>query len=157
MKSAGQHADVRVLVAEDHARTREALRTLLERKHFNVTAVANGDEALEILTGENPPSIALVDWMLPGATGVEICRAVRSQKSSQYVYLIVITGRDGEEDITEALAAGADDFIRKPCGVAELLARVRNGKRTVDLERSLAARIVELEEALKKAREGGGS
>jgi DNA-binding response OmpR family regulator len=152
MSTIQQGVDTRVLIAEDHTRTREALSTLLERKHFAVTAVDNGSDAIEILTSPGAPSIGLIDWMLPGASGLEICRAVRARTLGHYVYLIVITGRDGEEDITEALAAGADDFIRKPCGVVELLARVRNGQRRNQLERTLLERITELERALERSR-----
>lgn len=139
-------APTRILIADDHRPTREGLRALLERKSYEVATAATGDEALEVLTSFDPPQIALVDWEMPGATGLEVCRAVRNLHAGTYVYLIVITARDGEEDIAEAMAVGADDFIHKPCGVAELLARVRNGQRTIELQRNLASRITELEE-----------
>ena len=86
-------------------------------------------------------------------TGIEICRAVRSNPAGRYRYLIVITAREGEEDIAEAMAAGADDFVRKPFGVPEVIARIRNGQRMLKLERSLAARITELEHALETGRQ----
>lgn len=143
---------MRVLVAEDHAPTREALRVLLERKGYQVTGVGNGDDAITTLTGWNGPSIALIDWMLPGASGLDVCRAVRMQDTGRYVYAIVITARDGEEDVAQALATGADDFLRKPCGASELVARVRTGQRIVELERNLAGRITELEEAIDSVR-----
>ncbi len=150
------HADapnsMRVLVAEDHSPTREALRVLLERKGYQVTGVGNGDDAITTLTGWDGPSIALIDWMLPGASGLDVCRAVRTQDTGRYVYVIVITARDGEEDVAQALATGADDFLRKPCGASELVARVRTGQRIVELERNLAGRITELEEALDSVR-----
>ena len=146
-------AITRVLIADDHKPTREGLRALLERKAFEVTPAATGDEALEVLTAFDPPRIALIDWEMPGATGIEVCRAVRERNEERYVYLIVITGRNGEEDIAEAMAAGADDFIHKPCGVAELLARVRNGQRTIALQQNLAGRITELEEAAVRMRQ----
>ena len=142
----------RILIAEDHKVTREALRTLLENRAFSVTTAASGDEALELLTSFDPPRIALLDWEMPGASGLEVCRAVRSLNAESYIYLIVITARTGEEDIAKALAAGADDFIRKPCGVSELLARVRNGQRTIALQRNLAGRITELEESAERLR-----
>jgi phosphoserine phosphatase RsbU/P len=142
------NAATRVLIAEDHRPTREALKTLLEQKGYAVTAVGNGADAIEALTELDGPSIAVVDWMMPEATGLEVCRAVR--ESARYVYVIVVTARDGEEDVAKALAAGADDFIRKPCGPSELVARVRNGQRTISLERSLAARVGELEEMVER-------
>lgn len=142
-----------ILIADDHQPTREALRTLLELKGFAVTTASSGDEALEILTSMDPPRIAIVDWEMPGATGVEVCRAIRGLNGERYIYLIVITAREGEENIAEAMAAGADDFIHKPCGVAELLARVRNGQRTDALQRNLAERITELEESAERVRQ----
>ena len=143
----------RILIAEDHARTREALRSLLEMKAFDVTTVATGDKAREVLTSFDAPCIAIVDWEMPGASGLEVCRAVRALNSDRYIYLIVITAHDGEENIVQAMAAGADDFIPKPCGVSELLARVRNGERTIALQRNLASRITELQESAERMRQ----
>ena len=135
----------RVLLAEDHRPTREALRTLMEQKGFQVTAVSNGSDAIESLVSPDGPSIGIIDWMMPDASGLEVCRAVRAALPTRYVYLIMVTARDREEDVAEALAVGADDFIRKPCGPAELIARVRSGQRTIGLERTLAGRVAELE------------
>lgn len=143
-------SEIQVVIAEDHRRTREALATILERKAFRVTAVSNGDEALEVLGQIDTPCIALLDWMLPGTTGLEVCREIRSRENTRHIYIIMITAREEEEAIAEALGAGADDFIRKPCGVAELIARVRSGQRTVQLESNLAHRIHELELALER-------
>ena len=143
----------RILIADDHKVTREALRTLLENRAFTVTTAATGDEALEVLTGFDPPQLAIMDWEMPGATGLEVCRTVRRLNADSYIYLIVVTARNGEEDIAKAMAAGADDFIRKPCGMSELLARVRNGQRTLALQRNLAGRIAELEEGAERMRQ----
>jgi CheY-like chemotaxis protein len=142
-----------LLIAEDHEAARTALQNLLEWKGFSVTAVADGKRALKVLTSDNAPSIALLDWEMPGMTGPDICRAVRSHPAGHYVYLIVITAREGEEGVAEAMAAGADDFVRKPFGVPEVVARIRNGQRMLKLERSLAARITELEHALETGRQ----
>lgn len=146
-------SDVHVVIAEDHKRTREALSTILESKAFHVTSVATGTDAIDLLTTSEQQCLALIDWNLPGATGIEICRAIRKARPPHQVYIIVITAREEEEAIAEALGAGADDFIRKPCGVSELIARVRNGQRTLQLEGSLAERIVELEDALTKVQQ----
>jgi DNA-binding response OmpR family regulator len=143
----------RILVADDHKVTREAIRALLEMKAFPVTTATTGDEALEVLTSFDPPPIAIIDWEMPGASGLEVCRAVRGLNAESYIYLIVITARHGEENIAEAMAAGADDFIHKPCGVSELLARVRNGQRTIALQRNLAGRVAELEESAERMRQ----
>jgi CheY-like chemotaxis protein len=146
-------ARMNLLIAEDHDAARTALSSLLEWKGFSVTTVADGKEALEILVSADAPSIALLDWEMPGMSGPEICRAVRSNSSGPYRYLIVITAREGEEDIAEAMAAGADDFVRKPFGMPEVIARIRNGQRTLRLERSLAARIAELERSIEESRQ----
>ncbi len=144
-------APVHLLIAEDHATARTALKSLLEWKGFAVTTAGNGTDALAILTDDDAPSIALLDWEMPGVTGTEICRAVRAAPAGRYRYLIIITAREGEEAITEAMAAGADDFIRKPFGVPEVIARIRNGQRILRLERSLAARITELERSIEES------
>jgi CheY-like chemotaxis protein len=146
-------ASQRILVAEDHDSARKALGSLLEWRGFAVSTVADGNAALKLLTSDDAPSIALLDWEMPGMTGIDICRAVRGNPAERYLYLIVITAREGDEGIAEAMAAGADDFIRKPFGVPEVIARVRNGQRTLKLERSLAARITELEQALEEGRQ----
>ena len=146
-------ASERLLIAEDHDAARNALKSLLEWKGFSVTTAADGEAALKIMTSDDAPSIALLDWEMPGMSGPDICRALRSNPAGRYRYLIVITAREGEEDIAEAMAAGADDFVRKPFGVPEVVARIRNGQRTLKLERNLAARITELEHALETGRQ----
>lgn len=143
---------VRVLVAEDHSATRLAFTELLERQGFAVSAVATGTEARDVLAGFEPPSLALLDWMLPGMTGLEVCSAVRALDSEHYIYCIVTTARDSADDLAEAFAAGADDFIRKPYEPAELLARLKSGQRIVALEQRLERRVVELGEALDRVR-----
>src|SRR5689334_14389956 len=104
----------RVLIAEDHAPSRHALKALLERHGFRVSPAATGAEARDILLGFDPPTLVLIDWMLPEMTGLELCRAVRAKNLEHYIYFIMITARDTVEDLSEAFAAGADDFIRKP-------------------------------------------
>ena len=137
-----------VLIAEDHDPTRETLSLLLEKKAYRVTAVEDGEQAVEHLTAIDGPCIAVLDWGLPDMTGIDVCRAVRRQGLPHYTYIIIVTARDGKDDVAEALAAGADDFIRKPYVLQELIARVRSGQRVIELERNLAGRIKDLEEAL---------
>jgi CheY-like chemotaxis protein len=143
----------RILIAEDHAAARTALKSLLEWKGFSVTSVADGADALALLSADESPSIALLDWEMPGKSGPDICRAVRGNSEDRYRYLVIITAREGEEDIAEAMAAGADDFLRKPFGIPEVIARIRNGQRMLKLERSLASRITELKRALEESRQ----
>ena len=142
----------RVLIAEDHAPSRQALTSLLERHDFRVSSATTGTEALGILNGFDPPTLAVVDWMLPEMTGLELCRAVRERNPTHYIYFIFVTARDTVEDLSEAFAAGADDFIRKPFDPTELLARLKSGQRIVELEHRLAARVDEVEKALERVR-----
>ena len=147
--SATAYNSERVLIAEDHDYSRNVLADLLAWKGYAVTTVADGDDALKVLASENPPSIALLDWEMPGMSGIDICRELRGNLLDRCIYLIIMTAREGEEGIVEAMAAGADDFIRKPFGVTEVIARVWNGQRTLGLERTLEARIAELQQALE--------
>src|SRR5688572_14822457 len=103
-----------VLIAEDHGPSRLALQALLERQGYRVSTAATGSEAREILQGFDPPTLALVDWMLPDLTGLEVCRTIRAGSPAHYIYFIIITARDTLKDLSDAFAAGADDFIRKP-------------------------------------------
>jgi DNA-binding response OmpR family regulator len=137
----------RILIVEDHTRTREALRALFERKSYHIIETGKSREAIAILSAPDGPSVAIVDWMLPDGSGLDICQAVRKKDFGRSIYLIMITGRSEGEEIAQALAAGADDFIHKPCDVVELMARVRNGLRRLELERGLRKRIAELEAA----------
>jgi len=141
-----------ILIVEDHLRTREALRVLLERKSYDIIEAKTCRDAVAILSAPDGPGVALVDWMLPDGTGLDICHAVRDRDFGRSIYLIVITARDGGEDVAQALAAGADDFIHKPCDVVELMARVRNGLRKLEIERGLRKRIAELESMQKKGK-----
>ena len=145
--------ETHILVAEDHQPTRETLAFLLERKAYRVTAVDNVADALAALNDPHGPTVALLDWNLPDGTGLDICRAVRTTEFPRYVYCLIVTARDGDEDVALALAAGADDFIRKPCGPVELFARVHNGQRLLALQQNLANRIVELEHAMENVRQ----
>ena len=143
----------RVLLLEDHERTSEALRTLLERKAYRVTSANRVSDAMDILEAPDAPRLALLDWMLPDGTGLDVIRALRAAGDERYVYCIVVTSRDGEEDVAQALAAGADDFLRKPCGPVELLARLSHGARILTLQRQLEDRIAELETAAEERRQ----
>src|SRR6187402_1999552 len=87
----------RVLLLEDHERTSEALRTLLERKAYRVTSASRVAEAMDILEAPDAPRLALLDWMLPDGTGLDVIRALRAAGDERYVYCIVVTSRDGEE------------------------------------------------------------
>jgi DNA-binding response OmpR family regulator len=139
---------MRVLVAEDSPVTRRLLESALRKWDFLVTAVADGVQACDVLTSGDPPAIAVLDWMMPGLTGVEVCGKVRALTSATPPYILVLTSKERTEDIVTALGAGADDYVTKPFHLDELKARLEVGRRVVTLQRKLADRIAELEHAL---------
>jgi DNA-binding response OmpR family regulator len=142
---------MKVLVAEDDAVTRKLLESTLGRLGLDVIAVADGNaawNALETLKGKDAPELAVFDWMMPGLEGIQILRRLRTTPGFELLYVILLTSRTDKEDVAYGLAAGANDYIAKPFDPSELEARVRVGERMVKLQRSLAARVAELEVAL---------
>jgi phosphoserine phosphatase RsbU/P len=142
---------MRILVAEDDAVTRKILTATLERLGWEVITASDGTAAwdtLETLGGGNAPELVLLDWMMPGMDGIEICRKLRSTPGFEFIYIILLTSRSEKEDLAMGLMAGANDYIAKPFHPIELESRVRVGVRMVKLQRSLASRVTELEAAL---------
>jgi DNA-binding response OmpR family regulator len=144
---------VKILIAEDDPVSATLLKTLLTQWTYEVVVTENGDDALGILTTEDGPSLAILDWMMPGLNGAEVCRAVRGASLSRPVYLILLTRLGKRENIVEGLESGADDYLAKPFDAAELRARVQAGLRVVKLERELHHRVRELEEALSNVKQ----
>jgi DNA-binding response OmpR family regulator len=142
---------MRILVAEDDAVTRKLLESTLGRLGLEVITAADGNAAwtaLETLKGKDAPELAVLDWMMPGLEGIQILRRLRTTPGFELLYVILLTSRTDKEDVAYGLAAGANDYIAKPFDPSELEARVRVGERMVKLQRSLAARVAELEVAL---------
>lgn len=137
---------MKILIADDDPSSRLLLETLIARNGHEVITACDGTEAMQVLRGEEAPLVAVLDWMMPGLDGPEICRQVRSAGST--VYIILVTAR-GKGHITEGLRAGADDYLSKPVDEEELLARLEVGDRVIRLQATLAARVKELEEALE--------
>jgi DNA-binding response OmpR family regulator len=140
---------MRVLIAEDDLTSRQILESLLRKWDYDVIAVANGTDALEHLKAADAPRIAVLDWMMPGLNGVEVCSKVRETDSGDPHYIILLTAQSNKEDIVAGLAAGANDYIIKPFDYSELQARLEVGVRVIRLQRDLAGRIVELQDALE--------
>jgi len=142
---------MKILVAEDDAVTRRMLVVTLERLGWDVITAEDGNAAwrvFETLKGRDAPEIAVLDWMMPGIEGIEICRRLHTTPGFELVYIILVTSRGGKEDLSYGLAAGANDYVTKPFDPVELEARVRVGQRMVKLQRSLATRVTEVEAAL---------
>ena len=143
----------KVLVADDDPVSRLLLVSALEKWGYDVVAVNNGSDAWNMLERNDRPSMAILDWMMPGMTGLEICQLARQRVETASVYLILLTARGDQGDSVRGLAAGANDFIVKPYDRDELRARVQVGMRIVELQASLARRVQELESALARVKQ----
>lgn len=137
-----------ILIAEDDATSRRMLEAVLQKWGYQVQIVDNGESALAALLDANSPPLALLDWMMPGLDGVEVCRRMRDIRNDTLPYIILVTARANKADIAFGLNAGADDYIVKPFDRDELKARVGAGERIVALEQEGARRLRELQDAL---------
>lgn len=136
---------MRILIADDDRDFRNFLNELLVKWGHQVTAVGNGDEALQALTVSDAPRLAILDWVMPGIDGVELCRRIRREVRKPYTYLILLTAQQQDEDLVVGMEAGADDYLRKPLNIKELRVRINAGERLIKLQNELAARAADLE------------
>ncbi|MBV9124499.1 MAG: response regulator, partial [Planctomycetes bacterium] len=118
---------MKILLAEDDLVSRRMLEAFLKRNDYEVVVVGDGTQASRLLQEEQGPRLAILDWMMPGMDGLQVCREVRNLKDRPYVYLILLTAKDRKEDIIEGLEAGADDYLTKPFDAYELKARLNAG------------------------------
>jgi len=135
---------MKMLIAEDDATSRNILRAILTRWGYEVVVTTNGIEALEVLQQKDAPKIAVLDWMMPGLDGVEVCKKVQALQTDDPPYLILLTMRDDKADIVEGLNSGANDYIPKPYDIGELQARIEVGKRVIDLQDRLHSAMGDL-------------
>lgn len=131
---------MKVLIAEDDRVSRRLLERKLESWGYDVVSCTNGAEAWQNLHSDDAPNLAILNWMMPGMDGVEVCREIRKQKRRGYVYIILLTARDGKRDIIEGIAAGADDYVTKPFNAHELKVRIRAGRRIIEMQAELMQR-----------------
>lgn len=129
----GEGIDVDVLIAHVSERSRAALATALDGEDFTFIETGDGAHALEVLMGEDPPRLALVEWDLPDIEGPELCRILRDFHLGRPPYVILLTPESPGRDMKSGLVAGASDFVRTPASAAELRARVEYGKYVVEL------------------------
>ncbi len=132
---------MRVLVAEDDPITRKLLQAHLTKWGHEVVACSDGKEAWDVLNRDDSPTLAILDWMMPGMDGVTICREIRTQERQSYIYVILLTAKTKKEDVIEGLEAGADDYIAKPFDAHELKVRVRAGSRIIRLQDDLMSAL----------------
>ncbi|MDQ6964907.1 MAG: diguanylate cyclase [Mariprofundales bacterium] len=128
-----------ILIADDDAVARVRLHHFLAQFGYSVVVCADGDEAWQEINQPGAPQLLLLDWMMPGLDGVEICRRLRKQESLQggYHYTLLLTARDDSGDVVEGLESGADDYLIKPYNKAELKVRLRAGRRILALQQQL--------------------
>jgi diguanylate cyclase (GGDEF)-like protein len=134
----------RVLIAEDDPVSRRLLELFLVRWGFEVTIVTTGTEALQMLERLDAPRLAILDWMMPGMEGVQVCQKLRESADRRYVYVLLLTARTQKEDLLQGLESGADDYLTKPFDSQELRARLHVGQRILDLQDQLIAAGEEL-------------
>jgi diguanylate cyclase (GGDEF)-like protein len=136
---------MKILIADDDPVSCRLLDRLLHKWDYEVIVAHNGTEAWEVLQADNAPRVALLDWMMPGMDGLEVCRRVRARSAQAYVYIMLLTANDKVGNLVEGLESGADDYLTKPFHPQELRARLRVGLRMLELESGL----VEARESLR--------
>lgn len=144
---------MKVLLADDDLVSRCMLEATLASWGYHPVTAADGLEAWNLLQSPTAPPLAVLDWMMPGLDGIEVCRRLRATAAPQPTYVILLTARDAKADVVRGLEAGANDYVTKPFDRDELQARLKVGRTVVELQRSLAARVRELEEALTQVKQ----
>jgi DNA-binding response OmpR family regulator len=128
---------VRILIAEDDPPSREVLQLNLEAWGYQPVVCQDGAEAWSAFQQPGAPRLAILDWMMPGLSGVEVCERVRGLAQGRFTYIILLTAKGQREDLLAGLEAGADDYVVKPFDREELRARIRVGARVVALQNKL--------------------
>jgi len=128
---------MRIFLAEDDRTSRSILTAILKKWGYDPVVAADGSAAWEILQRDDAPRLVLLDWNMPEMDGLEVCRRIRNEESPNPPYVIMLTGKGEKSDIVQGLDAGANDYICKPYDNDELLARIRVGRRMVELQTAL--------------------
>ncbi len=139
---------MQIIAADDDPVARKILEVSLTKWGFEPVMARDGDEAWAEIQARSGSLLMILDWMMPGMDGPEICRRVRPSKQHEGSYIILLTSREGSDALVAGLEAGADDYVTKPFLAAELHARIQVGVRVVELQQTLAARYAELKRAL---------
>ncbi len=130
---------MKVLVADDDAVCRLLLHKTLTAWGYEVVAVSDGRAAWQVLQADDGPSLVILDWLMPGLDGGQLCRMIRERVCDCYTFVLMLTARRSHLDLLEGLQAGADEYLRKPFDPAELRARLNTGRRIVQLQNELIA------------------
>lgn len=144
---------MKILIAEDDPVYCKMLETMLVKWGYDVMVCSDGFSAWEILTSADAPKFVILDWMMPGMDGMEVCRNIRENIKDTYVYILLLTAKDEMKDLIEGMEGGADDYITKPFHASELKVRVRAGRRILELQEELissreALRVMATRDAL---------
>ena len=153
MPNTNSVSSMRILIAEDDPVSRRLLEATLERFGYEVVVAADGAEAWTALQRDDAPPLAILDWMMPELDGVEICRRLREIPTSTPPYLILLTAKTERGDVVAGLDAGANDYLKKPFDRSELRARLQVGAQVLGLQKNLAERINQLEDALAQVKQ----
>ncbi len=149
-KQSSENKPFRLLIADDSLVSRHLLESTLNKWGYDVRAVADGEAAWALMQRDDAPDLAILDWVMPGLTGPEVCKLVRSQEREKYTYLILLTSKSLKEDLIEGMESGADDYVTKPFDQHELKVRLRAGIRILELQAELmSAREVLREQAIE--------
>jgi two-component system, cell cycle response regulator len=143
---------MRILIADDSVVSRHLLDATLRRWGYDVVVACDGNEAWQILEGDDAPKIAILDWMMPGMTGPGVCRKVRANAKDKdlYTYILLLSSKSHREDLIEGMEAGADDYLTKPFDQHELQVRLRPGVRILELQHELISAREELRDQATK-------
>jgi DNA-binding response OmpR family regulator len=147
---------MRILTADDDAMLRHGLSVQLRRWGYEPIVCANGEEARAALRGDQPPQVAILDRTMPGLGGIELCAEIRADEALRSTYVILLTAHDSRDDILHGLDGGADEYLTKPLDWEMLRARLRTGVRIANLQRDLALRVAQLQEALTSVKQLSG-
>ena len=137
--------EVKILVADDSPIYRKLVEQSLSQESYTVLLAKSGRQAMDLFL-EHRPGLVITDWSMPDISGIELCQRIRRDYQQDYAYVILLTGNTDKEEVIEGLAAGADDYLTKPFHPGELQARVRVGRRIVDLHREIQDKNRQLEE-----------
>lgn len=144
---------MKILIAEDDPVSRRILEATLVKWGYEVTVTLDGLQAWDLLQREDAPSLAILDIMMPGMDGLEICRKVRQLPHASPPYLILLSAMSDKEQVVSGIRAGANDYLTKPFHREELRVRVGVGVQMLALQKALAERVQELEAALSQVKQ----
>src|SRR5688572_14849966 len=141
---------MKILVADDDALIRRLLSALLTKLGHEVETAEDGDAAWKVLENSNPPAIAILDWVMPGLSGIEVCKKLRSHPAKSRTYVLLLSAKAEKQDVIAGLDSGADDYLPKPFDPMALMARLRVAQRIIAYQQELQKHIGEMETLLQR-------